>query len=91
MDIKLGTSSETEGSNEEKAAKRLEADKQRCTFEHGFTIVGACLKDPTTGENKEKVKKLHPPNIEMSKDWFRRMFTQTTDGKVDQKAVSYVS
>ena len=91
MDIKLGTSSETEGASEEKQAKRLAMDKERCTFEHGLTVVGVNLKDPTTGESKEKINKLHPKTIEESKDWIRKLFQQTEDGKIDQKAVSYVS
>ena len=71
MDIKLGTSSETEGASEEKQANRLAKDKERCTFEHGFTVVGVNLKDPATGESKKKVNKLHPGTIEESKEWIK--------------------
>ena len=74
MDIKLGTSSETAGASEEKAAKRLACDKERCSFEYGITVVGVNLKDPKTGESKEKVSKLHPKTIEESKDWIKKLF-----------------
>ena len=91
MDIKLGTSSETAGASEEKAAKRLACDKERCSFEYGITVVGVNLKDPKSGESKEKVSKLHPKTIEESKDWIKKLFQQTDDGQVDQKAVSFVN
>ena len=91
MDIKIGTSSETTGSNEEKSARRLEKDKKRCSFEHGITVVGVLLKDPATGETKEKHSRIHPKSIEESKDWIRKMFAQTTDGKIDKNAVTYVN
>ena len=54
-------------------------------------MVGVNLKDPKTGESNAKVNKLHPKTIEDSKDWIRKLFKQTEDGKVDQKAVAYVN
>ena len=66
MDVKMGTSSATLGSNEEKVARRLIKDKKRCSFEHGITICGVNLKNDFSG-SKEKVNKLHPPNLDMSR------------------------
>ena len=91
MDIKMGQCTETPWMIEATRQKKYRQDRERSTNEHGYTIVGAILRDPNTGEKTQKVTKLHPKSVDESRDWLRKMFTQTTDGKIDAKAVSYVS
>ena len=52
---------------------REEKDKKTTSSEHGFALTGICLKDPVTGEIKEKHHKLYPP-IEETKEWIARLF-----------------
>mmetsp|Transcript_1594 Transcript_1594/g.2266 ORF Transcript_1594/g.2266 Transcript_1594/m.2266 type:complete len:249 (+) Transcript_1594:82-828(+) len=97
MDIKLGTSSCTLGSSEEKQQRRLVTDKERCTAEHGYTVVACQLKNPETGEEVEvkdsegsviDTGRIHPPSPEASKVWLERLFTQNKEK--DVKAVKYL-
>ena len=64
-------------------------DKVRTSHEYGFTITGICLKDPITGETRQKLKKLHPP-IDEAKEYIARLFKQGKDATLDVKAIEYV-
>ena len=64
IDIKLGTSTVTldcRVRGAEAVERREKHDKERTSSEHGFSITGICLKDPVTGETKEKLYKFNPP------------------------------
>ena len=90
VDIKLGTSTLTlDGRRKGRNEGREANDKKRTSFEHGFTMCGICLKDPVTGETRDKHYKLHPP-MDEAKEWLAKLFTQGKDGAVDSKAVEYV-
>ena len=76
IDIKLGQSTVTQdcikrGTIVTKV--RELNDYMRTTGEHGFTVAGICLKDPTTGQVVEKHYKLHT-NIEESKKYIADLF-----------------
>ena len=74
MDIKLGTSTLTLDAKQRGVEEsRAKKDKERTSFEHGFTICGLCFKDPATGEGRQKEYKLHP-EYDAAKVWLARLF-----------------
>ena len=51
----------------------IEQDKKRTTLEHGWTIVGMCLKEPETGTLNERKYNFHP-DYDESLEYLENLF-----------------
>jgi hypothetical protein len=100
IDLKLGTSTLTQDKDDRatQIVSRSAIDKlYTCSGEHGFTICGMNLKNPTTGKprNTEKFKdgkvgKTKPPNnLEEAQEYLTHFFQSEEDGKMDAQAIEY--
>ena len=49
-----------------------------------------CLKDPVTGEVRDKQRKPNVNEIEKNKEMLASLFKQGKDGATDMKALEYV-
>ena len=49
-----------------------------------------CLKDPVTGEVRDKQRKPNVNEIEKNKEMLASLFQQGKDGATDMKALEYV-
>ena len=90
IDIKLGTSTLTQGKNIVKTVVRKKVDTGTTAKQLGFTMCGMTIKDHQSGNEISKVPKNQvPKDMDEAEEYLEHFFR--CDGGYDYKAIEYVS
>ena len=90
IDIKLGTSTLTQGKGRIKTVVRNKVDTDTTAKLLGFTMCGMTIKDHQTGNEISKVAKNQvPKDMDEAEEYLEHFFR--CDGSYDYKAIEYVS